>query len=201
MKSEHPVSGSAVSKVLEISQLSTPRTSNTPSVASFLEEGFEQYYSRLYAYAIYRLQDLNLAHDIVSTSFTIALSRSDHFDPTKGTVDSWLFGIARNVIRKQLRARRIRKLLSLDSLSSHPPSSQRWVEDFAAENHLLAKLIPCIGVLPEREREILYLKFGGEMSNRDIAEVLGLTQSNVGVILYRTLHRLRDQLQQEVEDE
>jgi len=190
-----------MSKVIEISHSKPSRKSNTSSVTLFLEEKFDQYFSRLYAYAIYRLQDPNLAHDIVSMTFTAALSRSDHFDPTKGSVDSWLFGITRNVIRKQLRARKIRELISLDSLGFQPPSSQRWVEEIAEENHLLAKLIPYIRDLPEREREILSLKFGGEISNRDIAEVLGLTQSNVGVILYRTLRRLRDQLNEEAEDE
>jgi len=190
-----------MSKALEISGSDSSRKPELSTVTSSLTEGFDQYFSRLYAYAIYRLQDPNLAHEIVSMTFTAAISRSDHFDPNKGSMDSWLFGIARNVIRKHLRARRIRELISLDSLFSHPLSSQRWVEEIAAENQVLAELLPRIGNLPEREREILSLKFGGEMSNRDIAKIMGLTQSNVGVILYRTLRRLREQMHEEAGDE
>jgi RNA polymerase sigma-70 factor (ECF subfamily) len=72
----------------------------------------------------------------------------------------------------------------------------RWVEEIATDNELLRELLPLIGNLPERERDILALKFGAEMTNRSIAGITGLTESNVGVILYRTLRRLRDQLQE-----
>jgi len=43
----------------------------------------------------------------------------------------------------------------------------------------------------------LSLKFGAGITNRSIAEIVGLTESNVGVILYRTLRRLRDQLMED----
>ncbi len=190
-----------MSNVLEIfgSELSSKPEITT--VTASLTEGFDDYFSRLYAYAIYRLQDPVIADEIVSMTFAAALSRSDQFDPTIGSMDAWLFGIARNVIRKHLRTRRIRVLISLDSFSSHPGSSQRWVEDVAAENQLLAELLSRVGNLPEREREILSLKFGAEMTNRDIAEIMGLTQSNVGVILYRTLRHLRDQMHEGAGDE
>jgi RNA polymerase sigma-70 factor (ECF subfamily) len=72
----------------------------------------------------------------------------------------------------------------------------RWVEEIATGNELLTELLPLIGNLPERERDILSLKFGAEITNRNIAKITGLTESNVGVILYRTLRRLRDQLQE-----
>jgi RNA polymerase sigma-70 factor, ECF subfamily len=47
--------------------------------------------------------------------------------------------------------------------------------------------------LPERERELLALKFGAGATNRDIARVTGLSESNVGTILHRTVQALRSQ--------
>ena len=45
--------------------------------------------------------------------------------------------------------------------------------------------------LPAREREILALKYGADMTNRDIAKITKLSESNVGTILHRTLQGLR----------
>jgi len=46
-------------------------------------------------------------------------------------------------------------------------------------------------VLPERERELLALKYGAGATNRAIADVMGISESNVGTILYRTVQKLR----------
>ena len=57
--------------------------------------------------------------------------------------------------------------------------------------------MPLIKELDDRERDLLALKFGAGLTNRRIARLTGLTESNVGVILYRTLHHLREQLREE----
>ena len=56
--------------------------------------------------------------------------------------------------------------------------------DFERLSRLLAEL-------PARERELIALKYGAEMSNRAIAKVAGLSESNVGTILHRTIQALR----------
>jgi len=50
----------------------------------------------------------------------------------------------------------------------------------------------CLAGLPQQEQEIISLKFGAEMNNRQIAKVLGLSESNVGTKLYRAVRKLRD---------
>ena len=52
---------------------------------------------------------------------------------------------------------------------------------------------------PEREREVFSLKYGAQFTNRSIAKIVGLTESNVGTILHRMVNRLREQLEQENE--
>jgi RNA polymerase sigma-70 factor (ECF subfamily) len=47
--------------------------------------------------------------------------------------------------------------------------------------------------LPERERELISLKYGADLNNREIAAITGLTESNVGTLLSRVLQRLREQ--------
>jgi RNA polymerase sigma-70 factor (ECF subfamily) len=50
---------------------------------------------------------------------------------------------------------------------------------------------------PQREQDIVALKFDAELTNAQIGEVMGLTESNVRVILCRTLQKLRKSLQNE----
>ena len=172
-----------MTRVLEISSTEAKRKSMT-SEFSLLAKEFDQHFFRIYAYALYRVQDPGIADEIASQTFATAMTRIDRYDPKRGSIDAWLFGIARNVIRKHFRARRIRDWMSLDSNWSHPTTSLRWVEEIATDNELLTELLPLIGNLPEREHDILSLKFGAEMTNRSIADITGLTESNVGCLLY-----------------
>jgi RNA polymerase sigma-70 factor, ECF subfamily len=50
----------------------------------------------------------------------------------------------------------------------------------------------CLAELSHSEQEIISLKFGAEMTNRQIAKTLSLSESNVGIIIYRAVRKLRD---------
>jgi RNA polymerase sigma-70 factor (ECF subfamily) len=63
-----------------------------------------------------------------------------------------------------------------------------------ARREELAEVLAAIAELPEREQEIIALKYAGGLSNREIAGAMGLSDSNVGVILFRALRKLRVQL-------
>ena len=64
-----------------------------------------------------------------------------------------------------------------------------------AELHMQqTALLKAVSALDERAREIIALKFSSGMTNRDIAKVTGLGESNVGVILYRALKTLQQTL-------
>ena len=49
---------------------------------------------------------------------------------------------------------------------------------------------------PDRDREVIALKFGAGLNNREIARVTGISESNVGTLLYRAVGRLRKEMQQ-----
>ncbi|NLG33639.1 MAG: sigma-70 family RNA polymerase sigma factor, partial [Syntrophomonadaceae bacterium] len=65
------------------------------------------------------------------------------------------------------------------------------------EQELKEILLKAILRLDERQRSIIALKFGANMKNREIAQMLNLTESNVGTILYRSLKHLRDNLKKQ----
>ena len=70
------------------------------------------------------------------------------------------------------------------------------------EGQLLIKegkreLLLALGKLGEREQRIIELKYWGDMNNKEIAEVLGISPANVGVILFRAMGSLRKLMGQE----
>lgn len=79
--------------------------------------------------------------------------------------------------------------MALDELLEHPDNAS--VDESVLHEADLAHLARLLGALPARERELVALKYGAEMSNRAIANLTGLSESNVGTILHRVVARLR----------
>jgi RNA polymerase sigma-70 factor (ECF subfamily) len=67
----------------------------------------------------------------------------------------------------------------------------RTPHDDVAKDSDLARLGALLKQLPQREQEIVALKYGAEATNRAIAELTGLSESNVGTILHRLVQTLR----------
>jgi RNA polymerase sigma-70 factor (ECF subfamily) len=71
------------------------------------------------------------------------------------------------------------------------PAGDATPEEAALRRADSERLTRLLAQLPERERELLALKYGADLTNRAIARVTGLSESNVGTILHRTVHALR----------
>ena len=69
--------------------------------------------------------------------------------------------------------------------------ANRTPHDEVARDSDLARLGALMQGLPQREQELLALKYGAEATNRAIAELTGLSESNVGTILHRVVQTLR----------
>ena len=98
-----------------------------------------------------------------------------------------MFTIARRIAQDYYR--KPQPALRLDELVDR--SSTDTVEDLAQRHADMARLSLLLARLADRERELVALKYGSGLTNRAIAHLTGLTESNVGVILHRTLQTLR----------
>ena len=68
------------------------------------------------------------------------------------------------------------------------------IEDTLVHREGIAALLIALGELDERERDIVALKFSGALTNRQIARLVNLNSSNIGVILFRALHKMKSKL-------
>jgi RNA polymerase sigma-70 factor (ECF subfamily) len=139
----------------------------------------------------YRVADVHLAEDLTSTVFEKALTKFKSYSPEKAAISTWIFRIARNTLIDHFRASGRRKTVPLEEMDTQPKT------DVTPERKFLEKeeagiLRKCLEKLSPKEREIISLKFGAEMNNRQIAGLLGISDSNVGVILFRAVRKLRD---------
>lgn len=155
---------------------------------------YDLYFSRIYNYAMYRLQDAQAADDVTAQVFERLLTRIGSYRPERGSFASWLFTIARNTINSHLRAQKVRQWVSLDA-AEYQLTPSATLEEITARDELLARLMGMIARMDERSRDLIALKFGAGLTNRRIAELTGLSESNVGVALYRAISHLRDQIE------
>jgi|DewCreStandDraft_5_1066085.scaffolds.fasta_scaffold01665_17 RNA polymerase sigma-70 factor (ECF subfamily) len=172
-----------------------PSASDLPDRETF-SRVFEAYYHRLMSYAISRLRDRDLAEDAVAETFKLAYLRwSTLRDPQ--AVGSWLFAIAHNVMVSQMRARS-RAALPLEE----SPALEWWdmaptPEEEAIRQEEAERLLRLLARLSPREQEALSLRFDGGLSSREIARILGTSEGNVRLIIFRALRRLRQLMEQE----
>lgn len=144
---------------------------------------------RIYNYFRFRLGRQGDVEDLTSRTFEKAWSARARYRRDLAGFSTWLFSIAQNVGTDHLRSRRSHAPLetAIDLASDSTP------ELHAAHDSDLLRLARLTAQLPERERELVALKYGAAIGNREIARLTGLSESNVGTILYRVVQTLRSQ--------
>lgn len=160
---------------------------------------YDHYFPRIYNYARYRVGEAGAADEITARIFEQTLTKIGGYRPERAPFAAWLFGIARNTVNQHLRTHRRRRWISLDLLFNRR-SGDPDPEEVLVQNEMHMELIKALGGLSDRERDILALKFASGMTNRHIATLTGLGESNVSVLLYRAIRKLRDELKSRESD-
>jgi RNA polymerase sigma-70 factor (ECF subfamily) len=170
-------------------------TATSPTAAEASWERFEALYrsSRddVYAYVATLLRDDTAAEDVTALAFERAYRRRRSFDRARGEQRAWLFGIARNAALDELRRRRRHATLAVDP--EDPTAAAGLTADDDAADRVLRRtaVAAALDGLAPRERELVALKFHAGLSNAEIARVLGVSESNAGTLLHRTIAKLR----------
>jgi len=140
---------------------------------------------RVYAYVAYRVGDGPEAEDITSETFERALRGRHTFDPSRGTAIGWLFGIARRCLAEAVEAR-LTTVAEPEERVGHADVEERAVNRLTVAG--------AVAMLEERDRELLALRYGADLTAKRIGEILGMETNAVEVALHRALARLRAQL-------
>jgi RNA polymerase sigma-70 factor (ECF subfamily) len=144
---------------------------------------------RIYNYFRFRLGPGADVEDLTARTFEKAWRGRASYQRDRAGFSTWLVSIAHNVAMDYVRSKRTHLPLdaALDTATPVTPEGE------AEHGSDMARLAALTKQLPEREQELIALKYGAAISNRLIARLTGLSESNVGTILHRAVQTLRSQ--------
>lgn len=151
-----------------------------------LEELFRVHHRDVLRYASLMLGDPDDGADVASEAFARAFDALEHGRGPAGRPLPWLLVIARRLVIDRWRRRRLIPWLPL--LGDRPaPASDRadrgefwiWLDQLAA-------------ALPERQRELIFLRYREDLTDTEIGQVMGLSESGVRSLAARAIQSLRD---------
>jgi RNA polymerase sigma-70 factor, ECF subfamily len=160
-----------------------------PTAWARFEELYRSSRDDLYAYVFTLLRDQAAAEDVTAIAFERAYRRRRTFDRRRGEERAWLFGIARNAALDELRRRRRFVALVVEPEAIPEEEASPFDDDDVVLKRTAVRT--ALEAMSARDRELLALKFHGGLSNTELAKVLGVSESNAGTILHRTVQKLR----------
>jgi RNA polymerase sigma factor (sigma-70 family) len=140
----------------------------------------------VYAYVAYRIGAGPDAEDVTSEVFARALRYRSSFDGSKGTPVAWLTGIARRVLAE-------RPAHGHQAVSEMPDGATPGAFEDEAVDRLTVQ--GAVAMLKARDRELIALRYGADLTAAQIGAALDLSQNAVDVALHRALRRLRVELE------
>jgi RNA polymerase sigma-70 factor, ECF subfamily len=178
-----------ISRYMTVNADATPRTLCTELAAELDWDAIcTQQLPGVYNFFRYRVRNNTIAEDLTSRTFEKAWRARNSYRSEMAPVEAWLLSIARNVVvdyRRTLHEHAPLELALEEPAAGTPEDDESQRSDFAHLAVLVARM-------PDREQELLSLKYGAGITNRDIAQVTGLSESNVGTIIHRAVQKLRE---------
>jgi RNA polymerase sigma-70 factor, ECF subfamily len=164
------------------------------------EQAFAQVYSRLrdtiYGFAFRMLADATAAEDITQETFIFLIENPTKFDASRGSLHSFLCGVARNLVLHHLRKKQsLREDFSeFDEFIETKDEMSLSPLELLLETELSAYVHECVADLPEAQREVIILRELQEFSYEEIAKITGADLNLVKVRLHRARKNLAEKL-------
>lgn len=156
---------------------------------------YDYYFPKVFAYVAAKVGDQNDAEDLVSKTFMKILENLPRYENRGLPFGAWVFTIARNNLNNYYAKHSQSKHSELEEgRFIVDEEKQKSPKKRAEVKELAAKVKEVLNVLPERDLNVIQLKFFAQMNNREIMHITGLSESNVAVIIFRTLKKIKPDL-------
>ena len=133
-----------------------------------------------------RIQNKELSEDLTQEVFIRAWRYKDSFDVKKSSLKNWLFVIAVNLLRDYYRKNK----LQIEELDENL-SDETDIKKDAEQNNLIHYVFQKITELPERDQELVLLRYKLDLKMEDIAEIMKMELSAVKVAIHRAIKKLK----------
>ncbi len=147
----------------------------------------ERYYTRVYRYIDYRVQDVQAVEDLTSDVFVRFLKaiRDRHLPPN--SIEGWLIGVAKNVLKEHYRRNRRD---NWSALGEEEASSLPTPAEAVDKNLMNEQLREAMEELTEDQQQVLALRFGFEMPLKQVAEAMQKSEGSIKMLQVRAVASL-----------
>jgi RNA polymerase sigma factor (sigma-70 family) len=169
-----------------------PSAPANESRTELVQRALRDYEGPLVGYACSILGDPDRARDVVQDTFIRLWDQ----EPARiaENLKPWLYTVCRNRALDVLR--RHRRVVELDELSlERQEADSPNPRENLATRETASEILRFVDRLPANQREVIRLKFQGDLSYKEIAELTGLSVTNVGFLLHTAIKRLRTLLE------
>lgn len=157
---------------------------------------YDFYFPKVYSFVAAKINDRDDAEDLVSDIFMKVLENIQKFEWRGVPFGAWIFRIARNVLNDYYQKHNKTRTSDIEQAYSVSEPEEKVSPHIKAAREELSDVVQKVmKTLPERELLVIQLKFFSELTNREIVQITGLSESNVAIILYRTLRKIKPDLQ------
>lgn len=172
-------------------------TTHVPTVmddAVTFEAVYDRYFDPVFRFVYYRTGNREVAKDLTADIFLKVYKKFSAYDPKKGSFEVWLYTIAGNRVKDYYRKTNRFQWLSLSAardVAEDDPTTEERMEN----KEEIAYLRRAIKKLKPRDQLLISYKFGAELSNQTIAELMDTNANHVGVMIHRLLNQLRKEME------
>ncbi len=174
--------------------LAATHTDPLPPPSAELESIFREHHPKVFGTAYRITGNAQDAEDVLQTVFLRLLRRQDEIDLSPGPA-SYLHRAAVNAALDLMRARSRSQSIALDELEVPLQGGNHLSPDRGQEDREIRRsLREAMLTLTPRSAEIFSMRFLEEMTNREIAKALGISQAAVGVAVHRARSQVKKQI-------
>jgi RNA polymerase sigma-70 factor, ECF subfamily len=157
---------------------------------------YERYQGRIYRFVLHMSGNGAIAEEVTQEVFMLLIEGQANYEPGKGDVGGYLFGIARNITRRSMQRRHLDVPIGDPDCGGEPlaPESDLDVLDELSRAELIEELRKAVLSLPGIYREAVVLCDLEEMSYADAGRILGCSEGTVASRLHRARTMLKTKL-------
>jgi RNA polymerase sigma-70 factor, ECF subfamily len=150
---------------------------------------YERYVDQIFAYAYSLTHNRELAEDVTAATFAKAMEELPRFEWRGVPYSAWLYRVAANLV-----ARDKRRPGWIELSPHHADDAVEGPEAVAAQRDRDAYIRAAVAELPADQRQAVLLRFGGDLRNKQIAEIMGRSEGAVKLLTFRAMTTLRKRL-------
>lgn len=162
---------------------------------SLLENIYHNYFDSIYKYVYFRVRNISDAEDMTSTIFEKIINNIEDFKKQEGaTLKSWIYAITRNTLIDFYRTNKNTIELTENIIDEKQEITS--TDNKIDREKDLKNIYSLIDQLPERQQEIILLRFQSDLSNKEIANILKIDQKTVSGTISKALSTLKSEINQ-----